>query len=85
VEHIVEVAKLTSEYLYRVGSGVGRGERVRVLQKGKFTYYKKVLEYFYKLGGSVALGTIYALKGNPSQFWPVIQYRIDALKGLIGK
>jgi hypothetical protein len=56
-----------------------------VLQKSKLTYYKKVLEYMYKLGGSVALGSLYALKGNPSQFWPVIQYRIDALKGLIGK
>jgi glycosyltransferase involved in cell wall biosynthesis len=85
VEHIVEVIKLTQEYLYRVGSGVGRGERVRVLQKGKWTYYKKVLEYIYKLGGSVVLGCTYVLKGHPSQFWPVIQYRIDALKGLVGK
>jgi hypothetical protein len=71
--------------MYRVASGVGRGERVRVLQKGKSVYYKKVLEYFYKLGGSVALGFSYAFKGKPSQFWPVIQYRIDALKGLLGK
>jgi glycosyltransferase involved in cell wall biosynthesis len=85
VEHIVEVVKLTPEYMYRVASGVGRGERVRVLQKGKFTYYKKLLEYMYKLAGSVALGFTYVIKGNPSQFWPVIQYRIDALKGLVGK
>lgn len=85
VEHIVEVVKLTPEYMYRVASGVGRGERVRVLQKGKTVYYKKVFEYFYKLGGSVVLGCIYLFKGHPSQFWPVIQYRIDALKGLLGK
>ncbi len=85
VEHIVEVAKLTPEYLYRVGSGVGRGERVRVLQKGKFAYYKKLLEYIYKLGGSVVLGMLYTLKGHPSQFWPVIQYRINALKGLLNR
>ena len=85
VEHIIEVVKLTPEYLYRVGSGVGRGERVRVLQKSKLTYYKKVLEYFYKLVGSIILGCSYAIKGNPSQFWPVIQYRIDALKGLLNR
>jgi hypothetical protein len=83
VEHIVEVEKLTPEYMYRVASGIGRGERVRVLQVSKFAYYKKILEYIYKLGGSVVLGVIYTLKGNPSQFRPVIQYRIDALKGLL--
>ena len=85
VEHIVEVAKLTPEYMYRVASGIGRGERVRVLQKGKAAYCKKIAEYFYKLAGSVVLGTIYTIKGNPSQFWPVIQYRIDALKGLLNR
>lgn len=85
VEHIVEVARLTPEYLYRVGSGIGRGERVRVLQQGKLTYYKKVLEYIYKLAGSVVLGLLYTAKGNPSQFWPVIQYRINALKGLLNR
>jgi len=85
VEHIVEVVKLTPEYMYRVASGIGRGERVRMLQVSKWAYYKKLVEYIYKLGGSVVLGTGYALKGNPSQFWPVIQYRIDAIKGLLNR
>jgi glucosyl-dolichyl phosphate glucuronosyltransferase len=85
VEHIVEAAKLTPEYMYRVASGIGRGERVRMLQVSKWAYYKKLLEYLYKLAGSVVLGISYALKGNPSQFWPVIKYRIDALKGVFGK
>jgi hypothetical protein len=43
----------------------------------------KTGEYLYKLAGSVALGVIYALKGKPSQTWPVIKFRIDALKGLL--
>jgi glucosyl-dolichyl phosphate glucuronosyltransferase len=85
VEHIVEVAKLTPEYMYRVASGIGRGERVRILQKGKTAYFKKILEYLYKLAGSVVLGLLYTVKGNPAQFWPVIQYRIDALKGLLNR
>lgn len=35
VHHVVEVKKLTDEYMYRVASGIGRGERVRMEEKGK--------------------------------------------------
>jgi glycosyltransferase involved in cell wall biosynthesis len=84
VHHIVEVKKLTSEYMYRVASGIGRGERVRMLAISKTAFAKKLLEYGYKLTGSVVLGSIYAVKGKPYQSWPVIKFRIDALKGLLG-
>jgi glucosyl-dolichyl phosphate glucuronosyltransferase len=83
VEHVVEVNKLTSEYMYRVASGIGRGEQVRTLSKGWVHYIWKILEYLYKLGGSIILGIWYALKGTPAKSWPVIQFRIDALKGLM--
>lgn len=85
VHHIVEVKKLTPHYMYRVASGIGRGERVRTLAISKWAYIKKFFEYLYKLAGSVVLGIFYALKGRPAQAWPVIKFRIDALKGLIGK
>lgn len=85
VHHVVEVKKLTPHYMYRVASGIGRGERVRTLAAGKLTYIKKIFEYLYKLAGSIVLGIFYALKGKPAQTWPVIKFRIDALKGLIGK
>jgi glucosyl-dolichyl phosphate glucuronosyltransferase len=84
VHHVVEVNKLTSEYMYRVASGIGRGERVRTKALGGFSFLKKILEYLFKLGGSVVLAIIYALRGKPKQAWPVIQFRIDALKGLLG-
>ena len=84
VHHVVEVNKLTSEYMYRVASGIGRGERVRTKNIGQISYLKKITEYVYKLAGSVVLGVFYIIKGNPRQSWPVIQFRIDALKGLLG-
>lgn len=83
VHHVVEVKKLTPHYMYRVASGIGRGERVRTKAIGQWAYLKKIGEYLYKLAGSVVLGILYALKGNPAQSWPVIQFRIDALKGLL--
>ena len=85
VHHVVEVKKLTPHYMYRVASGIGRGERVRTKAKGGLSFIKKVAEYLYKLAGSVVLGILYALKGKPQQSWPVIKFRIDALKGLLGK
>lgn len=83
VHHVVEVKKLTPEYLYRVASGYGRGERVRMLAISKWAYVKKIIEYIIKLGAAFVLGVIYVFKGRPAQGWPVIKFRIDALKGLL--
>lgn len=84
VHHVVEIKKLTPHYMYRIASGIGRGERVRTKAINQFGFYKKILEYFYKLAGSIVLGILYTLKGKPLQARPVIQFRIDALKGLLG-
>jgi glycosyltransferase involved in cell wall biosynthesis len=83
VHHVVEVKKLTPEYLYRVASGYGRGERVRMKEKGGVALAGKIVEYMVKLGAAVVLGTGYALRGNTAQTWPIIKFRIDALKGLL--
>jgi len=85
VHHVVEVSKLTPEYLYRVASGIGRGERSRTKAINSIAYFKKVIEYLIKLGAAILLGIKYALVGTPAKTMPVIQFRIDALKGLIGK
>lgn len=85
VHHVVEVKKLTPQYLYRVASGIGRGEKVRMKELGGSAMTVKFFEYIYKLGGSVVLGILYASKGKPAQSWPVIKFRIDALKGLLEK
>jgi glycosyltransferase involved in cell wall biosynthesis len=84
VHHVVEVKKLTSEYVYRVASGIGRGERTRTLNISRLAYIQKIVEYIFKLGASILLGIKYSLQGSPAKTWPVIQFRIDALKGLIG-
>ena len=84
VHHVVEVKKLTSEYMYRVASGIGRGEKTRTSVISKTAYLIKVMEYFLKLGAAIILGFKYALQFTPSKIWPIIKFRIDALKGLLG-
>ncbi len=85
VQHVVETAKLTKEYMYRVASGMGRGEKVRTLKISKIAYFKKIIEYLIKLGAAIVLGFKYLFQGKPTQFWPIIQFRIDTLKGLLDK
>jgi glycosyltransferase involved in cell wall biosynthesis len=85
VHHVVEVSKLTPTYLYRVASGIGRGERSRTKAINKMAYFNKVIEYLFKLLAAVILGIKYALQGTPAKTGPIIRFRIDALKGLIGK
>jgi glycosyltransferase involved in cell wall biosynthesis len=83
VYHVVEVKKLTPEYMYRVASGIGRGEKTRTLNISKAAYLKKIIEYIFKLGASIILAIKYTLQLTPAKSWPVIKFRIDALKGLI--
>lgn len=84
VHHVVEVSRLNKEYLYRVASGIGRGERQRISSKGKMSYYGKLAEYIFKLGASVLIGLFYIITFRPAKAWPVVQFRIDAIKGLTG-
>ena len=83
VHHVVEVSKLTPEYMYRVASGMGRGERSRTKAISNKAYIFKIIEYLLKLGAAIILGMKYALQGYPAKTWPVIQFRIDTLKGLL--
>jgi len=83
VYHVVEVKKLTSEYMYRVASGIGRGEKARTKAISNNSYIYKVVEYLIKLAASFILGLKYAIQGSPAKSWPVIKFRIDALKGLL--
>ena len=80
----METQKLTPEYLYRVASGIGRGEKVRTQSISTKAYWSKVIEYLFKLGASIVLAMGYLLQGYPAKMKPVIQFRIDALKGLLG-
>jgi glycosyltransferase involved in cell wall biosynthesis len=84
VHHVVEVKKLTSEYMYRVASGIGRGEKTRTLNISNGAYIMKILEYLLKLGAGIILGIKYAIQLTPSKTWPIIKFRIDAIKGLLG-
>ncbi|MGB2848116.1 MAG: hypothetical protein WBB93_11145, partial [Saprospiraceae bacterium] len=82
VDHIIDVEKITPEYMYRVASGIGRGERVRI-GSTTMALVSKFVEYIYKLGGSVAIGFYYFITARPQKAWPLVKFRIDVIKGFI--
>lgn len=84
VHHVVETQKLDRNYMYRVASGIGRGERQRI-GKGPVKFWMKFFEYLFKLAASVLIGLFYVSKGQPAKFQPVVNFRIDVLKGFLGR
>lgn len=85
VYHNIEVKKLTAEYMYRVASGIGRGERIRVQHKGKIATISKFIEYIFKFQAAVIIAIRYLCIGKTSAMWPLIKFRIDVLKGFLDK
>jgi glycosyltransferase involved in cell wall biosynthesis len=81
VYHQIETAKLTREYMYRVASGIGRGERVRTEAIGLVAVIKKFLEYCFKFGAAIVLAIQYTLQGKPAKAMPVIHFRWDVIRG----
>lgn len=59
-------------------------EKVRTRSISASAYLVKTLEYIFKLGAAIVLGIKYILQATPAKAGPVIQFRIDALKGLLG-
>lgn len=82
VDHVVETSKLTREYLQNVAEGIGRGERIRTLGRGRLHFVLKVVEHLLKLGPAGVRCVSYLLTGNPAYCMPLIRMRIDTLSGL---
>ena len=77
VDHVVKTSKLTREYLQNVAEGIGRGERIRTLGRGRLHFVLKVAAHLLKLGPAGVRCVSYLLTGNPAYCMPLIRMRID--------
>jgi len=78
VHHVVEVKKLTSEYMYRVASGIGRGEKTRTKAISSKAYTLKIIEYLF----NVHIIKINTLK-IPKNKNKLLKYNKNSKKALI--
>ena len=65
VWHIIDPHRLTEDYLMRFCRGVGVSERVRLKDKGMAARTAKWIDNKTKRAGSLVLGALYYIKGQP--------------------
>lgn len=83
VNHMIPPSRTTTEYVKRLGEGVGRSERIRTLDVSKRDYLKRLFLEIVKWGGTLVLFTGYALSLSPSKGWILVQFRWNVSKGLL--
>ena len=83
VRHNIDAYRTTDENFLKLSRKFGSEERIRVKDEGNWSYWKKVIEFIFKLGASLILGILFASKGEWIKGKYTIRYRYQALLGLL--
>ncbi|NRB52430.1 MAG: glycosyltransferase family 2 protein [Saprospiraceae bacterium] len=83
VQHNIDAYRTTDENFLRLSRKFGSEERIRVKDVGPWSFFKKVFEFLFKLGASVVLTVMFAVKGEWIKGKYTMLYRWNALLGLL--
>jgi glycosyltransferase involved in cell wall biosynthesis len=83
VEHQIDASRTEDTNFFTLSIKFGSEESIRVKNLGNWAFLKKLLEFIFKLGGSLVIGLVFILKGHYTKAKYTIIYRYLALKGLI--
>ncbi len=83
VEHQIDADRTADENFYKLSRKFGSEESIRVKDLGALPFFKKIIEFFIKFGGSIILAIPFVLKGQFSKGKYIVIYRYLALIGLI--
>ncbi|NET30853.1 MAG: glycosyltransferase family 2 protein [Cyanothece sp. SIO1E1] len=83
VQHNIDAYRTTDENFFRLSRKFGSEERIRVKDIGQWTFFKKVFEFVFKLGGSMVLALLFTLRGEWVKGKYTLLYRWNALLGLL--
>ena len=83
--HLIPEKKLTKEYFDRLTYSIGKSERMRTLNIGKWKYVKRLVSEAIKWVASIVLCIGHTLTGCPKKGWKLIQFRWNVTKGLVGR
>lgn len=83
VEHMIPPQRTTSNYIVRMGQGVGMSERLRCLKSGKSTLRKRYFSELFKWCATFALWVIYVIRLRPSVGNMLMLFRWNVTKGLL--
>lgn len=83
VEHQIDAERTSDENFFKLSRKFGSEESIRVRDLGALPFFKKIIEFLIKFGGSIILAIPFVLKGQFSKGKYIIIYRYLALIGLI--
>lgn len=83
--HLIPEKKLSKDYFDRLTFSIGKSERMRTLNIGKWKYVKRIFSECIKWAASIVLCIGHTLSGHPKRGWKLIQFRWNVTKGLISK
>ncbi|MBQ8959022.1 MAG: glycosyltransferase family 2 protein [Bacteroidales bacterium] len=83
VHHVIPPSRTTSDYVRRLGKGVGQSERIRTLSVSKWKYLKRLLSELVKWGGTIVLWLGYALTGQMAKGNILVSFRRMVTSGLL--
>lgn len=81
--HLIPPKKLTQDYFDRLTHGIGVSERYRTRQIGTSKYLHRLFQEAVKWGGTLALWTAFALKGQFKKGNKLVAFRRNVTRGLI--
>ncbi len=79
VEHQIDADRTSDENFFHLSRKFGSEESIRVRDLGGLSFFKTIIEFLYKLGGSIILAIPYILKGQFSKGTYIVIYRFLAL------
>lgn len=85
VEHVIPPQRTTTDYIIRMGEGIGMSERLRCLNIGKPALYKRYFSELIKWGASVVLWFYYLVQLRPVVGNMLVVFRWNVTKGLVGR
>lgn len=86
VQHCIPGRRTTTEFIARLGFGVGMSERMRTLNVSKSSFCRRVLsELSIKWGGTIALWFLFCLKGKKQKGDILILFRKNVTRGLLSR
>lgn len=85
VHHVIPPTRTTKEYIMRMGEGVGKSERIRMLSISKSKYLGRLFSELVKWGGTFVLWLGFAITGQFEKGNILIAFRRKVTSGLTNK
>ena len=85
VHHVIPPTRTTTDYVRRLGEGVGKSERIRTLSISRWAYVKRIVSEIIKWGGTLVLWMGYALIGQMEKGNILLVFRRMVTSGLLKK